>query len=191
MASEDQQERLNNPNYHAFLRDLAELRKKGYRGLVAYCDGKMIATGKEIEDLAADVPDNYKGHPLFVEKVSQGTIPNRPAIHLIIGPIKMTKKPATFGQYITNKRKEKGLTLRQCAAKILKEDGEAISFQYLSELENDRRNPPADYMIEQFANVFGISAGILYIKAHRFPESFNTDDEERVARAWKVLIENN
>ena len=51
----------------------------------------------------------------------------------------------TFGQYIAWARERAGLTLREMAALIIKEDGTPMSNQYLSDIENDRRNPPADH----------------------------------------------
>lgn len=94
----------------------------------------------------------------------------------------------TFSQYLAERRAEKGWTLRRAAAKILTEDGEAISFQYLSGLENGRRNPPSDFIIEQIAKVYEIPAAILYIKARRIPKTLNTEDEKKAERGWSALL---
>src|SRR5262249_55420300 len=57
----------------------------------------------------------------------------------------------TFGQVLTSARRKAGLSQREPAARILKEDGEPISPQYLNDLERDRRNPPAQHFLKQLA----------------------------------------
>ena len=52
----------------------------------------------------------------------------------------------TFGEAITRARKDKKLSQKQVAAGTLKEDGQAISAQYLNDIEHDRRNPPANIL---------------------------------------------
>ena len=47
----------------------------------------------------------------------------------------------TFGEVITQARKDKKLSQKQVAAETLKEDGQAISAQYLNDIEHDRRKP--------------------------------------------------
>jgi len=53
----------------------------------------------------------------------------------------------TFGTIIAEARRPKGLSQRELAAKVKKEDGQAISAQYLNDIEHDRRNPPNEYLI--------------------------------------------
>ena len=71
----------------------------------------------------------------------------------------------TFGEIISDKRKEMGLSQKELATKILKEDGQGISPQYLNDLERDRRNPPAEFLIEQFSKVLSIPPDQLYYSA--------------------------
>jgi transcriptional regulator with XRE-family HTH domain len=47
-----------------------------------------------------------------------------------------------FGTLISEARRSKGLSQKDLAAKVKKEDGQAISPQYLNDIEHDRRNPP-------------------------------------------------
>lgn len=47
----------------------------------------------------------------------------------------------TFGKIVSAARKELGISQKDLAAKIVKEDGETISPQYLNDIEHDRRNP--------------------------------------------------
>jgi transcriptional regulator with XRE-family HTH domain len=86
----------------------------------------------------------------------------------------------SFGQYLAWARRKAGLNLRDMAALIIKEDGEPISNQYLSDIETGRRNPPADYLLERIAEVLGervpeVTAEILYLKARRVPPYINSN----------------
>src|SRR5262245_13442107 len=76
----------------------------------------------------------------------------------------------TFGSAISHARKGKGWALKDLAAKILREDGEAISLQYLNDIEHDRRSPSSDRMVQQFAEALEIDQDWLYYLAGRFPE---------------------
>jgi transcriptional regulator with XRE-family HTH domain len=76
---------------------------------------------------------------------------------------------ATFGEIIAEKRRELGLSQRELAARILKEDGEPISGQYLNDLEKNRRNPPGAHLIKQFAEQLSIAADILFLAAGILP----------------------
>jgi transcriptional regulator with XRE-family HTH domain len=78
----------------------------------------------------------------------------------------------TFGEVISDLRAKRGLTLRELARQVLKEDGKPISFQYLSDLEKDSRNPPSDYLIDKLAGVLEVSRNLLFIHARRIPQDF-------------------
>jgi transcriptional regulator with XRE-family HTH domain len=62
--------------------------------------------------------------------------------------------------------------LREAAELIRKPNGEAVSFQYLSELENDHRNPPSEHLLDEIARVYKITRSYLYIQAGRIPPDF-------------------
>jgi transcriptional regulator with XRE-family HTH domain len=101
----------------------------------------------------------------------------------------MKSSRMSFGQYLAMKRRQRGLTLKEMAALVKKENGKPISFQYLSEIENDRRNPPSDHLIEELASVLNMkSPYMLYIKARRLPPVFQADDERQAVRATKALL---
>lgn len=95
----------------------------------------------------------------------------------------------TFGALISEKRKEAGLSQKELAAKIIKEDGQAISAQYLNDLEHDRRNPPGEHLIEQFAKTLKIAPERLYYCAGEFPPDTKCDNvsEEQVVEAFKAF----
>lgn len=93
----------------------------------------------------------------------------------------MKNSVKTFGQTIYEARKRKGYKLDYVASLIIKEDGEPITHQYLSGLENDRRSHPSDRIIQELARVLDIPPTELYVKAKRFPPSFDPSNEKQVA----------
>jgi transcriptional regulator with XRE-family HTH domain len=74
----------------------------------------------------------------------------------------MPPQLGTFGSVIATERKKKGLNQKELAAKILKEDGQAITPQYLNDIEHDRRNPSSDHLVKQFSRVLGVDIITLY-----------------------------
>lgn len=75
----------------------------------------------------------------------------------------------TFGGAISEARKAKGWSLKDLASRVLREDGDAISPQYLNDIEHDRRSPSSDRMVQQFAEALSIEQDWLYYLAGRFP----------------------
>ena len=82
------------------------------------------------------------------------------------------------GAAISRHRREKGLSQRELAQRILHEDGKPISPQYLNDIERDRRNPPGDRLLGQFAEVLGIDRDYLFSLANRLPEDLRDDIRE-------------
>lgn len=97
----------------------------------------------------------------------------------------------TFGEKIAEARKAIGLSQKDLAAKIFKEDGEAISPQYLNDIEHDRRNPPSAGMIDQFAAVLKVPSEVLYFLAGKLtPDDLKkipTSGEDRIVEAYKAF----
>lgn len=62
-----------------------------------------------------------------------------------------------FGEFIAEKRKARGITLRGMAAKL------GISPAYLSDIEKSRRNPPDLTMLEKMAKELTIGQDDKYI----------------------------
>lgn len=75
----------------------------------------------------------------------------------------------SFGGAISSARKKLGWSQKELATKIVREDEEAISPQYLNDIEHDRRSPSSDHMVQQFADVLSIDADWLYYLAGKFP----------------------
>ena len=84
----------------------------------------------------------------------------------------------TFGTLISEARRAKGLSQKDLAAKVKKEDGQAISAQYLNDIEHDRRNPPSEFLIAQMAGLLGISKDGLLLAAGTISEEL-----QQIARA--------
>lgn len=95
----------------------------------------------------------------------------------------------TFGETISKARKKANLSQRELAARVKKEDGSPISPQYLNDIERDRRNPPPDHLIEQFAETLSISRDVLYHQAGEVPKDLREAeaDEKRVVEAWTAF----
>ena len=74
-----------------------------------------------------------------------------------------------LGRYIASERKKLGLSQKDLAARIRKEDGTAISPQYLNDIELERRNPSSDHLLQQFATELGIEPDYLYWLAGQLP----------------------
>lgn len=76
----------------------------------------------------------------------------------------------SLGRAISDARKAKGLSQKDLAALIKREEGDGtISPQYLNDIEHNRRTPGSDHMIQQFASVLGLSENWLFIIANRVP----------------------
>ncbi|MCL5962727.1 MAG: helix-turn-helix domain-containing protein [Chloroflexi bacterium] len=97
----------------------------------------------------------------------------------------------TFGRYITDERKKAGLSQKDLAALIQKEDGTAISPQYLNDIEHDRRGPPPSYIIDQLATALKVPREYLYFLAGQLPadlrESGNATEPEKVREAFRAF----
>lgn len=95
----------------------------------------------------------------------------------------------TFGQIVAKKRKESGLSQKQLASMIFKEDGLPISAQYLNDIERDRRNPPGDFLLNEIARVLEIDEEVLYYLAGELPADIRrrSDDPERITKAFHAF----
>jgi len=94
-----------------------------------------------------------------------------------------------FGDYIAARRKALKLTQKEVAARIKKEDGVAISDQYLNDVEHERRKAPPDRLLEQLGTVLNIHIDVLYYLAERMPPDFKRPNmpEERILAAYEAF----
>src|SRR6266849_621875 len=94
----------------------------------------------------------------------------------------------SFGQVLRDARKKAGLTQRELAARLKREDGRPVDPPYLNAVEHDHRYPPEDYLIEQMAKIVGISPDVLYFHANRQPTNVKTEaDQERLEAAYRAF----
>lgn len=95
----------------------------------------------------------------------------------------------TFGKLISEARKKKGLSQKEFAALVKKEDGTSISPQYLNDIEHSKRNPPSDEMLSQMAGLLDIDLDFLYFHAGQYPEDIRDIDvtEEKVKEAYMLF----
>ena len=92
----------------------------------------------------------------------------------------------TFGQIIAEARKQAALSQKELAARVIKEDGSAISPQYLNDIERDRRNPPSEYLIGALAHQLHLDPGYLYYVAGQIPPDLRDGSRrpEEIQRAF-------
>lgn len=96
----------------------------------------------------------------------------------------------TLGQAIVTARKAKGISQKDLAASVLKDDGSGpISPQYLNDIEHDRRNPTSDHLIRQFAKAVGADADYLFVLAGKIPDEVRSRvrDPATAAEAFRVF----
>jgi transcriptional regulator with XRE-family HTH domain len=95
----------------------------------------------------------------------------------------------TFGQVISQARKRAGLSQKEVAARVKKEDGSPISPQYLNDLEHDRRHPPSEALLRQLAVVLDLPFDYLCFVAGQLPPDLRgaAGSPERVQVAFRAF----
>jgi transcriptional regulator with XRE-family HTH domain len=99
-------------------------------------------------------------------------------VHASNGRVKVVRV-TTFGRAIADARKAKGLSQKELAALIHKEEGGAISPQYLNDIEHDRRSPTSDSLIRQFAKALGEKEEYLFVLAGKIPDDLRNKAGDR------------
>lgn len=95
----------------------------------------------------------------------------------------------TFGQAIAGARQRAGVSQKQLAGRIKKEDRQPISPQYLNDIEHDRRGAPSDLLIREFAKALKIKVEYLYYLAGELPADVKGQevDEATVVAAYEAF----
>ena len=93
----------------------------------------------------------------------------------------------TFGKAVSEARKKQQLSQKQLAALIIKEDRSPISPQYLNDIERDRRNPPGEYLIGQFAKVLNVPEEYFYFLANTIPPKYRDVSMNNPLRAREAF----
>lgn len=102
----------------------------------------------------------------------------------------MKTDPVTFGAYISEARKRKGLSQKELALLVRREeDDKCISPQYLNDIEHDRRSPSSDHLIQQFAAALDLKVDYLHYLAGNFPEEIRKRhlSEDQVEKAFMAF----
>jgi transcriptional regulator with XRE-family HTH domain len=94
----------------------------------------------------------------------------------------------TTGEIIREHRKALGLTLRQLADRILKDDGTPLSPQYLCDVEADRRIIANPLLVRELAAELGVPAEVLWYGT--LPEVLRSDRDvppQRIVNAFAAF----
>lgn len=99
----------------------------------------------------------------------------------------------TIGEIIGTGRRRAGLTLKELAARVLKEDGTPISVSYLNDVEHDRRPPPSPLLLRQLAAALHLSYEYLLFIAGDLPEdlrqgSYTPEAVEAAFQAFRKTL---
>ena len=86
----------------------------------------------------------------------------------------------TFGQVLREARKKAGLTQREVAGRLRREDGRVVDPPYLNAVEHDHRYPPEDFIVDQLAKMLGISPDVLYFHANRDRKSTRLNSSHEI-----------
>ena len=89
---------------------------------------------------------------------------------------------------IREKRQVCGLSQKELASQIKKEDGSSISPQYENDIEFDRRDPPSESMIRQYAEILDFPVDALFLAAGKVPEDIRSLAAERPDQAKNVFV---
>ena len=95
----------------------------------------------------------------------------------------------SFGETIRNRRKQLTISQKELAARVMKDDGTPISPQYLNDIEQGKRNPDSDAMIENFADALDLKREVLYFWARKLPADLAklTTQPEKIVQAYTAF----
>ena len=101
----------------------------------------------------------------------------------------MSTEKQTFGSFLSEARKKLNMSQKDLATRILREDGEPISPQYLNDIEKDRRNPSSDHMIQQFAAALNLDKDYLHYLVGNLPDDIRRRNlnQEQVSQAFRAF----
>jgi transcriptional regulator with XRE-family HTH domain len=98
------------------------------------------------------------------------------------------QRPPTLGTELAAARKREGKSLREMAARILKDDGTSITPQYLNDLELNHRTP-SPTVLDQLAKVYGFDSDYLYHLAGTLPKDIQSRgaSQHEVVEAYRAF----
>jgi len=94
-----------------------------------------------------------------------------------------------FGEVLAEARKQRGLTLKAVAPRVVKDDGVPMSDAYLNDIELGHKGPPSDAMLRQLARVLRIEIEVLRFYANRVYEKPKGADPEpgQIVAAYRAF----
>jgi transcriptional regulator with XRE-family HTH domain len=100
---------------------------------------------------------------------------------------------ATVGEALAAGRKRAGLSQKDLAARILKDDGTPLSPQYLNNLERNPLLSPSPHLLRQFADQLNLSYEYLLFLARDYPddvrdEGYTPEDVEAAFAAFRRAL---
>lgn len=100
----------------------------------------------------------------------------------------VSETDASFGEIVAAARKRRAWSLRQLAEKVLNEDGDPVTPQYLNDIEHGRRTP-AEHITKQLAKALGVSADRLFHQAGRLPPDIASGkvSAKKVEKAYQAF----
>ena len=75
-----------------------------------------------------------------------------------------------FGEIVVRARQRLGISQKDLASRLRKDDGSPISAQYLHDIEKGRRNPPPSALLDQLAVELNLPRDYLYYAAGEIPQ---------------------
>lgn len=97
---------------------------------------------------------------------------------------------------VAEARRAIGMSQKELASKVKKDDGQAISPQYLNDVERDRRNPPSEDLIVQIAAALKIDEDVLCLAAGTIPKDVqklaatHPEQVQEAFRAFRKRVKN-
>ena len=94
-----------------------------------------------------------------------------------------------LGETISTARKKLGYSQKELAEKLMKDEGGAISAQYLNDIEHDRRQPSSESLLRRLAEVLEIPIEVLLYQVGQLPADVRGQNPspERIQEAYRAF----
>jgi transcriptional regulator with XRE-family HTH domain len=94
-----------------------------------------------------------------------------------------------LGETISAARKKLGYSQKELAEKLMKDEGGAISAQYLNDIEHDRRQPSSESLLRRLAEVLEIPIEVLLYQVGQLPADVRGQNPspERIQEAYRAF----
>lgn len=95
----------------------------------------------------------------------------------------------SFGELITRRRKELGLTQTELAQRIVGKHGGTLSQERIADIESNRYGVPRLPILEQLARELQLELDVLYLWGRRIPDDIDPEGvpEAAIKLAWRFF----